>query len=418
MTALLALALLPLAAQERTERAYVFRFVPDEDIFYVPWSGNGEELARLENCVAQLRGRILGKEVPVHVDGYCNSAGSGAANLAVAKTRSNRVKSELIVRQKLTEECFVTHNHSGGGNYVTVRLVVPAEPVPVEEPVTDTTRNEVQRPDTATAVKRITDGKTPAEPVPAASGPAAVSETTAQPRKDSTAAPTLSEAKPDAQAGWYAGIQAGLPFGVSAFSSFGEGKTRTGWSTGVYGGYRFNGIFSLEAQAAWGRLDLSPRGCCPDYWLGSDGRIYEGAAAGMEGWEWHGLKSCVSVQRYGVQCNVDILGLFAATKGGRWNLELSPQLNATGTKAVFRKTAGNGEAMRGATRWHFGAGGNVQVGYRLTKHLQAGVYTSLTYYTGAPIDGTPKYLHRANYVWESGVRLGWHFGNKEKEAHR
>lgn len=218
--------------------------------------------------------------------------------------------------------------------------------------------------------------------------------------------------------GWYAGIQAGLPFGVSAYSSFGADKTRAGWSAGIYGGYRFNPVLSLEVQAVWGQLNLSSRDCCPGYWLGSDGRIYEGAVAGMDGWDWHSLKSRVFMQRYGVQLNVDILGFFAATKGGRWSLEVSPQLNATGTRATFRTITGNAEAMKGATGWHFGAGGNVQAGYRLTKNLQIGVYTGLIYYTGDPIDGTFKYLHKANYVWESGVRLGWHFGNKGKEAQR
>lgn len=233
--------------------------------------------------------------------------------------------------------------------------------------------------------------------------------------------PTTISPEPSATSvhtGWYVGIQAGLPFGVSAYSSFGADKTRAGWSAGIYGGYRFNPVLSLEVQAVWGQLNLSSRDCCPGYWLGSDGRIYEGAVAGMEGWDWHSLKSRVFMQRYGMQLNVDILGFFAATKGGRWSLEVSPQLNATGTRATFRTITGNAEAMKGATGWHFGAGGNVQAGYRLTKNLQIGVYTGLIYYTGDPIDGTFKYLHKANYVWESGVRLGWHFGNKGKEAQR
>ena len=35
------------------------------------------------------------------------------------------MKSELIIRQGLTEACFVTKNHSGSGDYVTVRISVP-----------------------------------------------------------------------------------------------------------------------------------------------------------------------------------------------------------------------------------------------------------------------------------------------------
>ena len=46
--------------------------------------------------------------------------------------------------------------------------------------------------------------------------------------------------------GWYAGIEGGMPFGFSTFSSFGHDKTHLGWAAGLYGGYRFNSIFSAE----------------------------------------------------------------------------------------------------------------------------------------------------------------------------
>ena len=117
---------LPLLAQDKPDTVYTFRFVPQKDMFYVPWSGNDKELARLETCVGRLKERIFAGEIPVRVEGYCTSLGNDADNLAMAKVRSNRVKSELVIRQGLTEECFVTKNHSGGGDYVTVRIVIPA----------------------------------------------------------------------------------------------------------------------------------------------------------------------------------------------------------------------------------------------------------------------------------------------------
>lgn len=174
-TFLLVLLALPLSAQERKDTTYVFRFVPDRDMFYVPWQGNDKELARLEACINMYRNRILGDEIPLRVDGYCDSKESEAANLAVAKTRSNRVKSELIARQKLTEECFVTRNHSGSGNYVTVRLVVPISDKEKETLVdvrTDTTaiaegNRQTEQVETITEPV-ITDTVKKAQPVPAA----------------------------------------------------------------------------------------------------------------------------------------------------------------------------------------------------------------------------------------------------------
>ena len=125
-TAICALFLLPLSAQEKGDTVYTFRFVSDRDMFYVPYSGNDTELVRLEECIGNHRTDILDGKLPLYVDGYSTAGQDEAENLAMSRVRSNRVKSELIVRQKLTEECFITKNHSGSGDYVTVRIVIPA----------------------------------------------------------------------------------------------------------------------------------------------------------------------------------------------------------------------------------------------------------------------------------------------------
>lgn len=50
--------------------------------------------------------------------------------------------------------------------------------------------------------------------------------------------------------GRYIGIEGGMPFGFSTFSSFAHDKTHLGWVAGLYGGYRFNPIFSAELSAS------------------------------------------------------------------------------------------------------------------------------------------------------------------------
>jgi hypothetical protein len=37
----------PVIAQQKADTTYTFRFVPQKDMFYVPWNGNDTELARL-----------------------------------------------------------------------------------------------------------------------------------------------------------------------------------------------------------------------------------------------------------------------------------------------------------------------------------------------------------------------------------
>ena len=129
----LASAAFPAFAQQKTDTVYTFRFVPQKDMFYVPWNGNDTELARLLECIENNKTTILDGKLPLLVDGYCNSLGSEAENLATAKIRANRVKSELIIRAEIKEENFITRNHATEGDFVTVRLTVPVK----ETAVTD-----------------------------------------------------------------------------------------------------------------------------------------------------------------------------------------------------------------------------------------------------------------------------------------
>ena len=117
----------PVIAQQKTDTTYTFRFVSQKDMFYVPWNGNDTELARLLECIENNKTTIFDGKLPLLVDGYCNSLGSEAENLATAKIRANRVKSELITRAKIKEENFITHNHATEGDFVIVRLTVPAK---------------------------------------------------------------------------------------------------------------------------------------------------------------------------------------------------------------------------------------------------------------------------------------------------
>ena len=123
----LAPAAFPAFAQQKADTTYTFRFVPQKDMFYVPWNGNDTELARLLECIENNKTTILDGKLPLLVDGYCNSLGSEAENLATAKIRANRVKSELIIRAEIKEENFITRNHATEGDFVTVRLTVPVK---------------------------------------------------------------------------------------------------------------------------------------------------------------------------------------------------------------------------------------------------------------------------------------------------
>ena len=124
---LFAVFLTTVFAQQKADTTYTFRFVPQKDMFYVPWNGNDMELARLLECIESNKTNILDGKLPLYVDGYCNSLNGEKENLAIAKIRSNRVKSELIIRAEIKEENFITRNHATEGDFVTVRLTIPVK---------------------------------------------------------------------------------------------------------------------------------------------------------------------------------------------------------------------------------------------------------------------------------------------------
>lgn len=221
---------------------------------------------------------------------------------------------------------------------------------------------------------------------------------------------------PDSK-GWYLGVDGGLPFGLSTFSSFGHDKTHLGWAAGIYGGYRFNPIFSAELSARYGEVNLSAQDCCVErnYWLGSDGMLYKASVLGMDSWEYAQLKSHVRMGWYGARVHVNLLGLLRNTAHSRWIVAVSPHLYAVTTCADIQTLADHAEVMKGSTRWHLGYGASLQAGYQLTSNLNLGIYSGLTRLSGERMDGMPEHLHKNNFVWESGIRLGISFSKKKNK---
>ena len=217
--------------------------------------------------------------------------------------------------------------------------------------------------------------------------------------------------------GWYVGVEGGMPFGFSTFSSFGHDKTHLGWAAGLYGGYRFNSIFSAELSAKYGEVNMSAQDCCIErnYWLGSDGVLYKAGVLGMDSWEYANLKSHVRMGRYGARVNVHLLGLFHKTANSRWDLAVSPHIYAVTTKADIQTIADDVKVMKGSTNWHLGYGADLQVGYQLTSCLKLAIYSGLTRLTGERMDAMPEHLHKNNFVWESGIRLGISFAKAKKK---
>lgn len=140
---------------------YTFRFLAGKDMFFVPMADNEGELSRLMDCIDQHKSTIADGSTPLRVDGYCTSAGSDKRNLAVAAVRSNRVKSELIVRCGVIEDCFITHNHASEGDYVTVTITIPTDKLQPTEKAEPIKEEAVGETPTATHEPAVTPEEQP-----------------------------------------------------------------------------------------------------------------------------------------------------------------------------------------------------------------------------------------------------------------
>ena len=229
------------------------------------------------------------------------------------------------------------------------------------------------------------------------------------------AVPAFSDEVPDGSriSGWYGGAEFGMPSGFSTFSSFGHDAFRPGFNAGVFGGYRFNPIFSAELRLKWGWTTMSARDCCAqsDYWLGNNGVQYYAPVLDIPSIHFSDIYSRTVLQQYGVAFNINLLGLFPQTRDSRWTLELTPQLYAAASNTSINETANGGTFLETGTQWHFAGGLGLQAAYKITEQLRLAVYSSAIGYSGGRLDAVPEKHHSANFLWESGVRLSVDLGS-------
>ena len=88
LTVFLAVTGLSLSAQEKPDStAYRFRFVAENDMFFSPWSGNGQELERLLAAIDEHRPAIEAGQMYLLVTSYATDGNEEQTAAQVAKTR-------------------------------------------------------------------------------------------------------------------------------------------------------------------------------------------------------------------------------------------------------------------------------------------------------------------------------------------
>lgn len=215
----------------------------------------------------------------------------------------------------------------------------------------------------------------------------------------------------DYERGWYAGLGGGTSFGQATFRSITESKTHWGAQFGVFGGYQFSRLFSVEALATMGGQKQTSLDCDP-FWLATDGEYTFAPVLGKQGNYYRDLEAKTQWMRFGLQANFDVLSLITKPTT-RWSVTLSPQVSAVTTRTKHLATDYEQEFDR---QWHLGLGGQAAVGYRVAKNVGVQLYGGITCLTGDRFDNIPKYHHKSNLIYEGGLKLSYHFGKKGKPA--
>ncbi len=207
--------------------------------------------------------------------------------------------------------------------------------------------------------------------------------------------PTHAQEAPEgytSDLGWYTGLRGGVSAGSSTFVSAAADKFRAGWSAGIFGGYRFNSVLSLEGALKWGEVTLGVRKGDVDanYWLGRDLVRYHAPVIDFEGWNYNDLKSRVDAQSFSLQGNINLLGFFHSGNC-RWRMEVSPLVSLVRTKTRFVAIANDETVMGLEAQWHAGGGGEAQMGYRVSEHWELGIYGGFTQLLGKRFDRIPRH---------------------------
>lgn len=217
---------------------------------------------------------------------------------------------------------------------------------------------------------------------------------------------------------WYMGLGGGTSFGQATFSSItDEGIRDWGVQGGLFGGYKFSRLFSLEAGLQYGKQNQFNMDCCP-YWLSTDGLWKATQVIDRDGWYYEDLKVPTRWFKIALQANFNLLSFIKGND--RWFLDLSPQISIVNTKSAWKGNLSNGQGYHERkldANWHLGLGAQMSAAYAFNSNWKLGVYGGVTALTGKRFDMIPNTAHKTNLIWDAGLKLTFSFGkNKKKEA--
>ena len=217
---------------------------------------------------------------------------------------------------------------------------------------------------------------------------------------------------------WYVGVAGGTSFGQSTFHSITEDGIQS-WGTqgGLFGGYKFSRVFSLELGFQLGSQEQFSLECCP-YWLSTTGEWEATQVIDRDGWYFKDMTVPTSWYRVSLQGNFNLISLFGK-KNSRWSLDLSPQISLINTKSKWQGNLSNGQGSHEESlkaQNHIGIGGQMALGYAIGDKWKLSLYGGVSKLSGDRFDNIPTVAHKANAIWDGGIKITFSFGKNGKKA--
>ena len=215
---------------------------------------------------------------------------------------------------------------------------------------------------------------------------------------------------------WFIGIEGGVPFSASSFSSFGENKTNFGFEAGISGGYYLNNFLSIELSALVGETNMSNSLCCSNYYLDLNGNRHLVPISNSEYTvSYRDLKSELSLIQSRILFNFDMIRVFRKGYNGNFSVLLSPTFGFANTKANVISTIDNRTIITGESLSHISAGAQISFTYNINDKLGLRLSSGATYLNGDQFDGLPSHDdHKDSYVWNNTLGLTFRFGKSAK----
>lgn len=204
---------------------------------------------------------------------------------------------------------------------------------------------------------------------------------------------------------WYIGASGGVGFAQSTFSSFAFNSIYPGAATSLFAGYSFNNLLALELGLSYDWLKMGAAPCCQYLWLSENIKSFFAPVAGQKNWAYSKLNSITHLAALDVCLNFDLLRSFMPHS--QWILQLSPSISANLSSASLMTD--NQTPIHSANSWHFGAGGDVAVGYSLNSAVDIKLFAGAQYLFGGAFDALPQSHHHNGFVCHSGVSFCYHF---------